>query len=319
MSDLQIFEEETGLEIAPDDMGVNETTMPTIAAVQPVMEVQLQPASLPLMEILPADFRLPVLTRFVPNPEVKARIDKALTYAKSIEIEGKGQEALALADVALSELNAAITRGELEFEDPASIAFELHRHVTSRRAEWVTDAKAIVKRMGTAVWKETERLKSAAAAEQRRIQDEANAKLREEAEREAAAARKNQAPAQVVQKLEERAKTAVAPVVATPPAAPPMTDNTVVTTWKARLSSTSEDADKLAPALTSLSKDEQADVLKLFAAIAGGRTDLLAYVSVNYGAINKLAVAQESTFSIPGFVAFKTGGTRKKAQRRSGR
>lgn len=314
--DLQLFDEKPELAIAPDDdMGVNEQTMPTVAAAAPVMEVRLEPETAPLMQILPADFRLPVLTRFIPNPEVKARIDKALTYAKSIAIEGQGQEALTTVDAALSELNAAIARGEAEFKDPAEIAFELHRHVTGTRGAWVNDAKAEVKRIGNAVWRESNRLKEEAAREQRRLQDEANAKARAEADAEAARAAAARAPAPVIEKLQERARTAVAPPVAPLQSAPLMTDNSVVTTWRARLASTPEDADELAPALTSLSKDEQADVLKLFAAIAGGRTDLLSLVSVNFGAINKLAVSQESTFNVPGFVAFKTGGTRKKAQR----
>lgn len=318
--DLQVFDEEAPvLQIAPDedDLGVNETTMPTVpvAAVTPVLQVQLEPETAPLMQILPAGFPLPLLTRFVANPAIKARIDTALTYARSIAIDGQGREAIARADAALSELNASIAAGELHFKEPAQIADELHKHVTGTRGAWVNDAKAAVRAIGNAVWKENERLKAAAAAEQRRQQEEANDKARAEAEREAAEARKKQAPPQVVQKLEERAKTAVAPPVAPPTTAPPMTDNSVVTTWKARLASTPEDAEEQAPALTSLTPEEQADVLKLFAAIVGGRTDLLSLVSVNYTAINKLAVAQESTFSVPGFVAYKTGGTRKKAVR----
>jgi hypothetical protein len=326
-NDLQVFDDEetTGLAIAPDDddMGINETTMPTVDATpQPVIEVQLQPETMPLMEILPADFRLPVLTRFVPDPTVKARIDKALAYAKTIQIEGKGQDALARMDPALEELNAAIAVGEALFKEPAEIAFELHRHVTGKRAEWVNAPKAEVKSIGNAVWKETERLKEVAAAEQRRIQEEANAKARAEAAQAAADAEKNKAPAPIVEKLQQQAKSAVAPPVPAPTRpfggfGGSSSSNTVVTTWKARLDSASEDAEEQAPALTSLSDAERADVLKLFKAIVDGRHDLLSLVSVNYGAINKLAVAQESTFNVPGFVAYKTGGTRKKAARRS--
>lgn len=307
-----------------DDMGINEQTMPTVPAAVPaaVVEVQLEPAPMPLMQILPADFRLPALTKFIPNPAVKARIDTALAYAKTIEIDGKGQDALAKMDPALTELNDAIAAGDAEFEDAAGIAFELHRYVTGKRAEWVNGPKADAKAFGTAVWKETERLKTEAERERRRDQEAANAKAREEAAAAAAEAARNKAPAPILQKLQEQAKTAVAAPVA-PPARSfggfggSTSSNTVVTTWKARLASTSEEAEELAPALTALSPDEQADVLKLFAAIVGGRTDLLALVSVNYGAINKLAVSQESTFNVPGFVAYKTGGTRKKARRSS--
>lgn len=310
--DLQLFPD---LEIAPDDNGIDEQSMPTLPAA--VVAVHLEPEPMPLMQILPADFRLPVLTKFVPDPAIKARLDKALSYAASIEIVGKGRDGIQTADVALSELNAAIAVAEKHFEDPASIAFELHRHVTTTRASWVNQCKDAVKRLGQAIWRETNRLNDEAAAERRRRQDEANRIAREEADREAAKAAANNAPAPVVEKLQERAKTAVAPPVAPPAAAPPLTDNSVVTTYKARLASTPEDAEELAPALTALTPAEQADVLKLFKAIVDGRTDLLALVSVNYAAINKLAVAQEATFNVPGFVAFKTGGTRKKAARRS--
>lgn len=325
MSDLQLFEDETPeLAIAPDDdMGVNAVTMPTVGeSTDPIGDDLAGDVTLPLMEILPADFRLPVLTRFVPDPAVKARIDKALAYAKTIEIEGKGQDALTRMDPALEELNAAIAAGEALFKEPAEIAFELHRHVTGKRAEWVNTPKAEVKSIGNAVWKETERLKEVVAAEQRRIQEEANAAARAEAALAAAEAEKNKAPAPIVEKLQQQAKTAVAPPVPPPTRSfggfgGSTSSNTVVTTWKARLASASEEADDQAPALTSLSDVERADVLKLFQAIVDGRHDLLSLVSVNYGAINKLAVAQESTFNVPGFIAYKTGGTRKKATKRS--
>lgn len=319
MSDLQLFEEETPapaeLAIAPEDLGIDETSMPVVVMATEQDRDRLAADTMPLMQILPADFRLPALTRFVPDLAIKARIDTALTYVQSIEIEGKGLEALKLIDAGLNELNAAIAAGEAHFEEPASIAYDLHRHVTGTRGAWVNDPKAVVKKIGTAVWKETERLKAAAAAEQQRLQDEANAKAREEARIAAEQAAKNRAPAPIIEKLEQQAKTATAPPVIAQAVAPPLSDNSVVTTWKARLASIAEDADEQAPALTALTPEQRQDVIRLFKAIVDGRHDLLSLVSVNYGAINKLAVAQESTFNVPGFVAYKTGGTRKKAQR----
>lgn len=320
-ADLQLFEEETPvsaqtLEIAPDDNGIDEQSMPTIAAASPVLAVQLEPEPMPLMQILPADFRLPVLTRFVPDLAIKKALDDALVYLQAIEIEGQGREGITRADAGLSEVNARIAAAEAHFEDPASIAFELHRHVTGTRASWVTDAKAVVKSKGNAVWKEGERLKAEAAKEQRRIQDEANAKARQEAEEAAALAKKNQAPPAVVQKLEERAKTATAPPVPAPvSAAPLMTDNSVVTTYKAKFVSTPDDAEGVHPDITKLSPAELGDIKVLLKAIVDGRTDLLSLLSIEWGKLDKLAVSQEGTFSVPGFVAFKTGGTRKKATR----
>lgn len=308
------------LELEPeqDDLGLDSKSMPSVApeaSTPAIVHARLEPEPMPLMQILPADFRLPALIHFVPNLALKKRVDDAIAYAKSIEIAGKGQEALTMFDAAKSEVDAAIKAAELSFEDAAGLAFEVHRNITGTRGAWVNGPKAEIKRLGNEAWKESERLKAEAEKERRRLQDEANIKAREEAEREAAAARKNQAPAQVVQKLEERAKTAVAPPVAPPPAAPAMTDNTIVTTFKARLASTPEDAEEVHPELTRLSKEELANVQAFFRAIADGRVDLLALVSLEWGALDKLAVSQENTFNVPGFVAFKTGGTRKKAQR----
>lgn len=291
------------LEIAPEE-----------EPVKAVMEVQLEPAAMPLMQILPADFKLPDLIKFVPNAEVKEALDKAHTYALSIEIEGKGPEALALIDTAMNELKTRIERAVAEFDDPAAIAFSLHRSITSKRAEWVTQAQADYKRLGTAVWKETERLKAEAEKERQRLQAIEDQKVRVAAAAQLATAQAAKAPPAVVERMEAAVQTAVAPPVAFHrPVA--MAANTVVTTWKARLASTPENAEVLNPDITKLSESEMEDLKTFLKAIVDGRTDLLAHLSIEWGALNKQAVASEATFKIPGFVAFKTGGTRAKGTR----
>lgn len=309
-----------------DDKGVDEQSMPTVLQMAPeepiaaaVIHAQLEPEPMPLMQILPADFKLPALLKFIPNPEVKVALQKAHEYALSIEIEGKGRDGIALADSALSELAARIKRAEQEFEEPAAIAYDLHRQVTSTRANWVNGARDDYKRIGQKIWREDQRLKDEDAKERRRLQDEANAKARKEAEERLAAAKKNAAPAPVVEKLEQQAKTVTAPPVVAPSAAagPLMTDNSVITVWKAKLASTPDDVDDAHIDITKLSPAEIADLKTLLKAIIDGRTDLLCAFSIEWGALDKLAAAQEATFNVPGFVAYKTGGTRKKPARKA--
>jgi hypothetical protein len=212
---MSINFEALDLEPEPDTKGIDAQSMPTIEmaddepqAPSAVVHARLESEPLPLMQILPADFRLPVLTRFVPDARIKARIDAALAYAKSLAIEGRGPDGITAADAALAELNDAIKAGERHFEEPAQIAHDLHKHVTGTRATWVNAAKIEARSIGTQVWRENERLKAEADRERRRRQEEANQRAREEAEAEAARAKQAAAPPQVVQKLEERARPA---------------------------------------------------------------------------------------------------------------
>lgn len=313
LDSLALEEEPTPLAIEPDDMGVNAETMPTVAATQPVIEVQLEPAVLPLMQILPADFPLPLLARFVPSPEIKAELDKAVEHALSLEVKEQGVEGLQTADAALDALNAVIKSATAHFAEPAAIADRLHKSITGVRAEWCSPAEAAKKTLGSRMYTEKARLDKIAADKRRADQEEANRKAREEAAAQVAAAKKNQAPPQVVKQLEQRVETAVAPPVATPVAAPAMKSSTTVTTWKARIKGTPADADPN-PGMEALDDVQFQQVRQLLRDIADG-TAPRAAISINWSYLNSRAKSDKSTLTITGIEAFAEGSVRAKGSR----
>lgn len=309
--DLQVFEEEPiELAIAPDDdLGVNEQTMPTIA---PVMEVQLQPAAMPIAELLPADFRLPALIKFCPNPAVKAAIDQAAAYALKLEVVGT--DGLAAADLALAAVNDSLKVADAEFEDAAALANELHKNITGTRAAWKAAGENAKKTLGSRMYAEKTRLDKIAADKRRADQEEANRKAREEAEAAAAEALKKKAPAAVVEKLQEQAKTAVAPPVPVAPApVAAMKSSTTVTTWKARIKGTLPDEDPN-PTIENIPSTQWESIAQLLRDIADGKMPRAA-VSLNWSYLNNRAKSDKSTLQITGIEAFAEGSVRAKGSR----
>ena len=306
--DLQVFDEETELAIAPDDdMGVDTQSMPS------VVHAQLEPQPLPLMQVLPADFRLPALIKFVPNPAVREAIDHAAHYALNLAVSG--QEGLAAADLALTAVNDSLKAADAEFEDAAALANELHKGITGTRAAWKAAGEFAKKQLGTRMYAERARLEGLAREERRRAQDEANRIAREEAEAAAAAAKKNQAPPQVVQELEERPKTAVAPPVpVAPPPAAAMRSSTTVTTWKARIKGSPADVDPN-PDIEALTKEQWGAVAQLLFDVAEGKAPR-ACVTINWSYLNGRAKSDKSTLQITGIEAFAEGSVRAKGGRK---
>ena len=266
-----------------------------------------------LMEVLPADFRLPALIKFCPNPALRLAADQAATYALSLVVEGP--EGLQRADVAVAAVRASLKAIDEHLEEPVAIANELHKRLTGVRSEWKAAGAAAVNTVGTRIYTEQRRLDAIEQEERRRVQEEADRVAREHARREAEAAEKAKAPAPVVQELKRQAETATAPPVGrtSGAAVSPLRNSTPVTTWRARLIGT-PGAEEPNPEIDALSAAQRHQVFELLKAILDGRAPLAA-IALDWGYLNKRAKADKSTLAIPGIEAFEEGSLRAKSAR----
>lgn len=301
-----------------DDNGIDDNSMPTLEleeAAPAVVAVQPESPALPVMQVLPADFRLPALIKFCPNPAVKAAIDQASAYALSLEVVGV--EGLQAADLALAAVNDSLKVADAEFEDAASLANELHKGITGTRATWKSTGENAKRLLGTRMYTERQRLEGIAREERRKAQAAADEQARRDAEARAKEAEKNQAPPAVVQQLKQEAKTAVAPPVpVAPPPAAAMRSSTTVTTWKARIKGTPADADAN-PDIEELTPAQWLEVSQLLSDIANGKAPR-GCVMLNWPYLNGRAKSDKSTLVITGIEAFSEGGVRAKGSRSRG-
>lgn len=288
-------EPELAMEIEP------ETAIAPMAAI----------VSTGLVEILPADFPLPLLAKFVPNLALRTASDGAAAYALALNIEGAA--GLQAADIALTTLRGSLKAIDAHFDEPTKIANDLHKRLTGIRGEWQASGAEAVKVVGQRVFTEQRRLQAAADEERRKAQDEANQRAREEARRQAAEAAKNQAPAPVVEEMKRQAETVTAPPVAAPTPAPVMRGSTTVTTWKARIAGTPA-TDEPNPETNDLTPAQRTKVLELLKAILDGKAPLAA-IEVAWPYLNKRAKADKSTLAIAGIEAYEEGGVRAKGTR----
>ena len=314
LDSLELEPDAIELAIEPDDVGVNETTMPTVAAdVKPVMEVQLEPAPMPLMQILPADFPLPLLARFVPSPEIKTALDQAIADAVALDVKDRGARACRRRREA-GGIERRHQGGHGSLRGTADIANRLHKSITSVRASWCEPAETAKKLLGSRMYTEKTRLDKIAADERRAAQAEADRIAREDAAAQVAAAKKNQAPPQIVEQLEQRVKTAVAPPV---PVAPPpvaaMKSSTTVTTWKARIKGTPADVEPN-PNVEDLSPMQWAEFAQLLRDVADGKAPRNV-VEIDWSYLNSRAKSDKSTLTITGIEAFAEGSVRAKGSR----
>jgi hypothetical protein len=286
-------------------------------ALEPEPEIELEPAaplalvSTGLVEILPADFKLSPLVKFIPNPQLRIAADQAATYVESIAVEGP--EGLSRVDVALTALRSSLAAITEHFEEPATIANFLHKHITGTRAEWQARGKQTIEIVGRKVYTEQKRLEALEAEERRKKQAEADRQAKETARQEAEAAAKAQAPAQVVEELKRQAETATAPPVQSSTPAPTMRGTSTVAKWKARLIGT-PGSDEPNPKMSNLTNAQRAEVLKLLKAVLEGAAPMVLF-ELNWSVLNARAAAEKSTLALPGVEAFDEGGVRAKGQR----
>jgi len=265
-----------------------------------------------LVEVLPADFPLPRLLKFVPNSLTKRDLDQAT--AALLRVQVKGREGISQAGAALQVVKALLERTARDFEEPKRLAYQLHQHITSLLADYTNPAQAAVRAVGQAVWAETRRLDHLEAEAKREKQDQADQEEKQRISREAAAAEAAGASRPVVEGLRLQAQTAVAPPVPEEPAAGPPPVVATVTTWKARLQDTPVGAEPN-PDITELSLAQRARMLELLADILETKRNLTA-IEINWKVLNARARAEKQAFSVPGFEAFESGGTRAKPGKR---
>lgn len=304
---------ETELEIEPE-LDIEPDAAPAEESeIEPEPEPTTSAALVarPLIEVLPADFQLPLLTKFVADVRLKERADHAASYALSIDVTGA--EGLQRADLALSTLRDSQKAITGHFEEPAAIANKLHKQITSIRGEWLEEPEKAYRAVGQRVHAERQRLERVAAEERRKAQAEADRQARDTARREAEQAEHAKAPASVVEQLKREAETATAPPVATPAPVPTMRGVSTVTTWKARLAGAAADVDPN-PKVSDLTISQRQKLFELLQAILAGKAPLTA-VEINWSVLNARAKADKSTLAIPGIEAYTEGGVRARGRR----
>lgn len=310
MHDLMTDAED--VDILPDvDVEIEPTSEQDLEIESEAAPAVEQLASTGLVELLPADFQLSPLVKFIPNPALRVEANDAATYALSLIVSGA--DGLQRADIALTALRHSLRRIEEHLEEPIGIAFGLHRRLTTVRAEWQEQGKAAVETVGRRVYTEQKRLEAIALEQRRKAQAEADQKARELARQEAAAAARAKAPAPIVEEMQRQAETATAPPVHTTEAPPAMRGSSTVERWKARFMGTPAEDDPN-PEMAKLSVPQRTRVLELMRAVLDGKAPLI-FFDVNWAELNRWAAAQKTTFLVPGVEAVDIGGVRAKGSR----
>ena len=278
---------------------------PPVAAVSEV---------LPLVHVLPADFPLPALIRFVPDGRLLDACRESAAYALTVDVTGG--DGLVQADAALTTVRGHMKAIEDHFAEPAEIANRLHKSLTSTRAQWLATGDEAVKTVGRRIYAEKSRLEALAAEERRKAQAEADRLAREEARKQAAAAEAAKAPKAVVENLKQQAEVAKAAPVATPSVftPPKLAGTTITKNWIATIAGTPRDAEQQ-PDIVDLNPDQRLQIFAAMRAVLDGQAPL-AMFAIDWGYIRKRAKADEATFNLPGFEAYDAGGTRAKSTRK---
>jgi hypothetical protein len=300
-------EPEIGLDDEPSIPLVDEADPATSP---PTSRVQAVEAAA-LVEVLPADFPLSPLMRFVPDSRLKLAVNDATAYALGIQVTGA--EGIERADRALTALRGSLKACVDNFAEPADIANRLHKWITGTRAEWTQAGDVAVKTVGQRIFSEQRRLEQLAAEERRRAQELADRQAREAADREVKAAEAAKAPTPVVEELKRQAETATAPPVHVPTSAPAMRGNTTIATWKARIAGTPEDAEPN-PKMAELTSAQIAKVFTLIESVLSGDAPITVF-ELNWSVLNGRAKADKGTLRMAGIEAFEQGSVRAKGRR----
>jgi hypothetical protein len=265
-----------------------------------------------LVEILPADFPLSALIKFVPDARLKVELDDAT--AALLRVAVTGRDGLERAAAAQLRVRDHLERVRQNFDEPKRLAYQLHAHITGAFADATNAAEAAVKAVGQTIWVEKRRLDQIDAEARRTEQADADALERARLGREADEAEASAAPATVVGILRAQAIYATAPPVPAPATKPPSSVSTV-TNWKARPAGTPPTADPN-PAVADLSLAQRAGLLALLADIVETKRNLTC-IDINWTVLNARAKAERSAFAVPGFEAFETGTARAKRPTRT--
>jgi hypothetical protein len=298
----------------PDEPSIVDET-PRLTFDEPAPEIVPAVRELvttPLVELLPADFPLPTLIKFIPDPRIRAAADA--DAARVLEMQVTDEGSMRAMDAALERQRNHYKTIEALFEEPTTIAHRLHKRLTGHRGEWLAQSDSAIRAGGQRIVETQRRLDREAADERRRRQEEADRFTREQLQREADAARAAQAPPEVVAELETEAKTATAPpVTAHESSKAALKSTSVVSTWKPRPKGT-ESSGNHQPCMTDLTPAQKVHVLTAMKAAFEGRSPLQVF-EINWTYLNARARADKNAFSIEGFEVYEDGGTRGKGRR----
>lgn len=262
-------------------------------------------------DLMPAEFVLPPLVRFVPNRALREALEQAVAVAAGIDVTAPA--GLEAADAALGNVRDAMKAIEAHFEEPKRLAHDEHKRITGTLADWLRAGERVVGDVGGAMLREHERRDAAARDQARQAQAvldrEAQDRAREEAQYAAAAG----APADVVADLEQQADTARAITVAPVAAPTPLARNAVAKAWKARLVGTLP-GDEINPKSDELTPAQVPAFEALLRAVLEGRASR-AVLSVNWTYANKRASGDKTAMQIPGLEAVRVAGLKGKASR----
>lgn len=300
-------------EMEPDGPETARINAEAEQALFEILEPSLpEPDAMALAKVLPEDFNLPQLLRFLPDPRLKQKLDAQAATALAIKVEGEA--GLATADRALVALRAGVKEIEDCFAEPTTLANTLHKRLTGLRADFVKNGSAAVSQLNSKVYMETRRIEAEKAQERRRNQDIADQEARESARQAVSEAAQTGLPQEVVQEMAKAAETATAPPVAPAPA-PLLRGTTTVEKWKARLKGTLPEGEPN-PAVKDLTTAQQAALLDLLAAIVEGHAPLAALKELDWGYLNKRAESEKTKLPLAGLEAFDAGSVRAKPQGR---
>lgn len=274
--------------------------------------VRLSPV--PIAEVLPKDFELPALLRFVPNQTLKVALDEA-TRAAAL-VDPKGPEGLKAADEALATLRARQKAIMDSFEEPCRLANDLHKRLTSKRAEWTKESAAEVHALGLRIAREVTRIREEEEARKRAEQARADAMERERIAAEAAEAERLGLPAVVVEEKKRQAETATAPPIDFTPRAmeTALTHTSVTKSFKARLVGTDPLAEQQ-PEVGYFTMKQLQSFYLLLQAILDKKAPAT-FVEMNWSVIDNRAKADKQIFSIPGLELYEHKGTRGKGRKK---
>jgi len=131
-------------------------------------------SSLALISALP-EINILTLLRFLPDLAFKRRVEEAASAARAIKVEGR--DGVERATAALVPVRAAIEASNAAFEDPCSLANQLHKRLTGLRIDFRRVGEEVVVAKSAEVYAETRRLD--------RIIEDARIKAQAEADRQA--------------------------------------------------------------------------------------------------------------------------------------
>lgn len=268
-------------------------------------------ASTALASVLPQNFPLLTLLKFLPDVRLKQRADALAEKALAIDVRADG--GLTRADESLVPIRGVLAEIDACFKDPVSLANQLHKRLTGLRGDFKKDGEGALETVGRRVLDEKRRLERLAEDARRRAQEEADRQARKDAEAAAREAKRRGVDPAIVGAMREQAKFTRAAPVASPLPAPALRSSTVAQNWKARFKGAVPDADPN-PDTCDMTVHEQEMFLQLLDAVRGGRVPLTA-VRPNWSYLNDQAQGQRTTLDIPGIEAFDAGSLRGKGRR----